>query len=358
MQMPGMDGLELAQAIKANPANEKTKLILMTSMAQRGHAVRSEQAGIAGYLNKPIRQSQLYDCLRTVTGPPSPDVPAAAAQAPPKLVTARSLKEAKDLRRPRVLLAEDNQTNQMAGVRILERLGYQVDVAVNGIEAVDACRAVDYDIVLMDNQMPEMDGLTAAREIRQFELEQGKARVPIIALTADAMLGDREKCIAAGCDDYMTKPFKVAQLSEMIERWGHRDESAGASVAAVTPALEGSAIDSTVFDTFREDGGGKAFVTELIDMYLEDSTSRMASLKNAVERRDAAALRLVTHSLKGSSSAVGAGAFAAMCGEMEALARNGTIEGTPALFASLEAEFARVRDALYLEQGRPEVLRS
>ena len=218
MQMPGMDGLELAEAIKSDPLNERMKLILMTSMAQRGHGARSEQVGIAGYLTKPVRQSQLYDCLRTVMGPPS-QAPPQPAQQTSKIVTAHSLREAKGLRRPRVLLAEDNQTNQMAGVRMLEMLGYQVDVAVNGIEAVAACREVEYGIVLMDNHMPEMDGLTAAREVRKFELAHGKPPVPIIALTADAMQGDREKCLAAGMSDYLSKPFKAAQLSQILERW-------------------------------------------------------------------------------------------------------------------------------------------
>ncbi len=221
MQMPEMDGLELAEAIKRDPSNERMKLVLMTSMAQRGHAARSAQAGIAGYLNKPVRQSQLYDCLRTVMGPPSQASPETARQAP-KLVTAHSLKEADDLRRPRVLLAEDNQTNQMAAVRMLEMLGCQVDVAVNGIEAVDACRKVDYGIVLMDNQMPEMDGLTAARAIRSFELAHGKPPVPIIALTADAMQGDREKCLAAGMNDYLSKPFKVAAAQRNARALGSR----------------------------------------------------------------------------------------------------------------------------------------
>jgi two-component system sensor histidine kinase/response regulator len=237
MQMPGMDGLELAQAIKRDPLNEKMKLILMTSMAQRGHAARSEQVGIAGYLTKPVRQSQLYDCLRTVIGPLSQASPQTAPQTS-KIVTAHSLKEAKDLRRPRVLLAEDNQTNQMAGVRMLEMLGYQVDVAGNGIEAVAACREVDYGIVLMDNQMPEMDGLTAAREVRKFELAHGKPPVAIIALTADAMQGDREKCMAAGMNDYLSKPFKVVQLRQILERWGHQSPSAGAAPEVLTPVRE------------------------------------------------------------------------------------------------------------------------
>jgi two-component system sensor histidine kinase/response regulator len=232
MQMPGMDGLQLAQAIKRDPSNEKMKLILMTSMGQRGHAARSEQAGIAGYLTKPVRQSQLHDCLRTVMAQASPQ----AAQHASKIVTTHSLREAKDLRRFRVLVAEDNQTNQMAAVRMLEMLGHQVDVAVNGIEAVAACREVDYGIVLMDNQMPGMDGLTAAREVRKLELALGKPPVPIIALTADAMQGDREKCLAAGMNDYLSKPFNVVQLRKILERWCDLSGSAGRAPEAVTPA--------------------------------------------------------------------------------------------------------------------------
>jgi CheY-like chemotaxis protein len=281
MQMPGMDGLELAEAIKRDPANETLKLVLMTSMAQRGHATRSERAGISGYLNKPVRQSQLYDCLRTVMGPASQASPQEAPRAS-RLVTARSLKEAKDLRRPRVLLAEDNQTNQMTAVRMLEMLGYQVDVAVNGIEAVDACRDVDYGIVLMDNQMPEMDGLTATREVRKLELARGKPPVPIIALTAEAMQGDRQKCLAAGMSDYLSKPFKVVQLNEMLERWGQVSPSAGAAPEAVAaPVVLESAIDSSVFDDFRAIGTGAGaddFVTALIDRDLVEATARMAEV--------------------------------------------------------------------------------
>ena len=232
-QMPGMDGLQLARAIKRDPSNEKMKLILMTSMAQRGHAARSEQAGIDGYLTKPVRQSLLHDCLRTVMAlsHASPQ----AGQPASKIVTTHSLREAKARRRFRVLLAEDNQTNQMAAVRMLEMLGHQVDVAVNGIEAVAACREVDYGIVLMDNQMPEMDGLTAAREVRKLELALGKPPVPIIALTANAMQSDREKCLAAGMNDYLSKPFSVVQLRQILERWFDLSPSAGRAPEAVTP---------------------------------------------------------------------------------------------------------------------------
>ena len=352
MHMPGMGGLELARAIKGDTANEKLKLVLMTSMGQRGHAAQSEQAGISAYLNKPVRQAQLYDCLRTVMGPSSQRSPQ-IAQPAPRLVTAHSLQEAKDLRRPRVLLAEDNQTNQMSVVRMLERLGYQVELAVNGIEAVAACRDIEYGIVFMDNQMPEMDGLTATREIRKLELASGKTPVPIIALTADAIEGTRERCVAAGMNDYMTKPFKVAQLSEMLERWVALRTPEVTMPESTTRVHPQSGIDSSVLDDFRDPGDGNGsndFVTKIINEYLADSTTRMATMKAAVVRCDAPALMLDAHSLKGSSSTVGANGMAAICAELETLARNTAFDGIPALFITLEDEFILAGDALRREQ--------
>jgi signal transduction histidine kinase/DNA-binding response OmpR family regulator len=351
MQMPGMDGLEVARTIKRDAANEKMKLVLMTSMAQRGQAAQSEQAGIAGYLKKPVRQSELYDCLRAVMGE-SPEASNLTSPQAPRIVTAHSLREAKALRRPRVLLAEDNQTNQMAAVRMLQMFGYQVDVAANGLEAVEACRRVDYGIVLMDNQMPEMDGLTAAGEIRKFELAQGKPPVPIIALTADAMQGDREKCLAAGMNDYLSKPFKVVQLNEMLETWG-RLPRIGAAAAAAAVADQEGAIDWSVLEVFRDvDAGSRAdeFVTTLIERYLEEAASGMALLRGAVEDRDAPAVRSVTHSLRGAASTVGANRMAIMCAGLETLARNATWDGVPELMTGLEAEFTRVRQALQVDQ--------
>jgi PAS domain S-box-containing protein len=351
MEMPVMDGLALAGEITRDPSNAKMKLVLMTSMAPRGQAARSEHVGIAAYLRKPIRESQLYDCLRTVTGRSSPLSP---HTVPSGILAAHSLEETKNLRHPRVLLAEDNPTNQMAAVRMLEMLGYQVDVALNGLEAVAACRSVDYDLVLMDNQMPEMDGLTAAREVRTFEKAHGKPAVAIIALTANAMQGDREQCLAAGMNDYLSKPFKVAQLSQVLERWGHPSPSADPAPEGVSQPTDESPIDSRVFDEFRGGGpagGANEFVNQLIDQYLADSIVRMAALKDAVTQLDAPGVEIATHSLNGSSSAVGANRMAAMCAVLETLARNETLDGTPVLVTALEDEFTRVRHALQVEQG-------
>ena len=352
MQMPDTDGLELAQAIKASPVNHSLQLVLMTSMAQRGHAIKSQQAGIAGYLNKPVRQSQLYECLRTVMGPAATPAPN-TVQAAPRLVTSHTIRESAGLRRLRVLLAEDNHTNQMAAARMLEMLGCQVDIAVNGVEAVNACRNVHYGLVLMDNQMPEMDGITAAREVRKIELAEGKPPVPIIALTADAMQGDREKCLAAGMNDYLSKPFKVVQLREMIDRWSQDSLGSGGAPAEAPLEPEESAIDRTAFDQFRNPAAGDsadAFVTLLIEQFQAEAALRMTALKEAVDCSDGAAIGRATHSLKGMSSTVGANRMARICDELGLLAHNGTFQETPAVFAALEHELTRVRAALLVEQ--------
>ena len=353
LQMPDLDGLGLAQAIKREPSNAGMRLILMTSTVQRGHATQSQAVGITGYLKKPVRQSQLYDCLRIVMGQPSRQTAAEALGPASKLVTSHSLREAAGLRRPRVLLAEDNHTNQLAAVRMLELLGYQVDVAVDGLEAVDACRGVDYGIVLMDNQMPKMDGRAAAREIREFERAQGKAPVVIIALTADAMQGEREKSLAAGMNDYLSKPFRVAQLSEVLDRWIRPVAVVVSPRAAAPPVGPERAIDPRVLDDFRGIGAGaNGFVMSLIEGFLTESSARMAELEGAVRRRDAPALETASHALRGASSAVGATGMAGICDQLEVLTRTATLDGLPALMVRLQEESARVRQALRIEQAR------
>jgi two-component system sensor histidine kinase/response regulator len=203
--------------------------------------------------------------------------------------------------------------------------------------------------------MPEMDGLTATRELRKLEQAHGKPPVPIIAVTANAMKGDREKCMAAGMNDYLSKPFRVAQLSQMLERWSQPSASPDPAIAAVAaPVSDERAIDSSVFAEFREYGAaGSAndFVNILIDKYLAESTSRIAALKDAVARCDAPALKVAAHSLKGASGTVGAHRLAVICQELETLARDAAFDGVATLVAALDTEYQRVRLALYVEQG-------
>ena len=212
------DGLSLARAIKSDPAIESVRLILMTSTGLRGHAEEARKAGVAGYLTKPVRESQLYDCLATVMGTPQKNATSSTGSNDP-LVTTHNLKEANGRKRARVLVAEDNDVNQMVAVRFLEKLGLKADVASNGLQVVEACKRIKYDLVLMDCQMPEMDGFAATRAIRRAESDLGETRLAIIALTASAMIGDRQKCLESGMDDYISKPLKLSELRDMLGRW-------------------------------------------------------------------------------------------------------------------------------------------
>ncbi len=214
MQMPGMDGETVGKKIKQDPDLKNTILVLMTSIGQRGDAKRLEKIGFAAYLTKPIRQSKLYDCLATVTGIQKETTKDRST----KIITRYSLAEDRK-RNVRILLAEDNMINQKVALNILKKLGYSADAVANGEEAVKALEMIPYDIVLMDCQMPEMDGYEATGEIRNPESKVLDHNVTIVAMTANAMKGDRENCLKAGMDDYLSKPVKPKELSDMLDKW-------------------------------------------------------------------------------------------------------------------------------------------
>ena len=210
--MPGMDGSELGRRIKADPLLESTLMVMVTSLGRRGDAAILEQIGFAGYLSKPVRQSQLYDCIALVLGRAAGDLPETG------IVTRHTVAEVAH-RSVRILLAEDNVINQKVAQSILSKLGYKADVVANGLEAVRALELINYDLVLMDCQMPEMDGFEATAVIRDPESKVLNHKVPIIAMTANAMKGDREQCIEAGMDDYLSKPVKKDELAGILEKW-------------------------------------------------------------------------------------------------------------------------------------------
>jgi signal transduction histidine kinase/DNA-binding response OmpR family regulator len=216
MQMPGENGLELARQIKADPALAALPLVMLTSITQRGLKELVQQAGIAAYLTKPVRQSQLFDCLILVLES-SPPAAGPTSQTKRPLTDRYHLAQVKAQAQPRILVAEDNLINQKVAVRLLEKLGYRADVAVNGHEVVEALARIAYAAVLMDCQMPKMDGYEATATIRRRE---GASRhTPIIAMTANAMQGDREKVLAAGMDDYISKPVEADALAAVLRRW-------------------------------------------------------------------------------------------------------------------------------------------
>jgi CheY-like chemotaxis protein len=230
LQMPGMTGLEVARLIVADRATASLPLVMVTGFAERCHEVEARRSGIAAYLLKPVSQAKLQETIERVVDDArraSAGTEAASDAAPVQPSEAAAAVDAPLPPRARILLAEDDPTNRKVAVRTLERLGYQADTAANGIEVVAALERQAYDLVLMDCQMPDMDGFAAAAEIRRRE---GAARhTPIIAMTASAMQGDRERCLAVGMDDYVSKPVKPAALDAVLRLWLPDEPSRAAS---------------------------------------------------------------------------------------------------------------------------------
>ena len=213
LMMPEMDGFETARAIKSDPKLAGVQLVMLTSFGARGHGPTAGDAGVAAYLTKPVRQSQLFDSLVNVIAGAVPTEVGFKAEAS-NLLTKHSLSETKMRAAKIILLAEDNIVNQKVAIRQLHKLGYRADAVANGREVIEALSRIPYDLVLMDCQMPEMDGYEATAEIRMSE-PQGK-HTPIVAMTANALTGDREKCIAAGMDEYITKPVQSEELARVL----------------------------------------------------------------------------------------------------------------------------------------------
>lgn len=214
MQMPGFDGKDLGKQIKRHPDMKETRLIMMSSMGERGDVNALKRMGFDAYLTKPVKKAQLHACLVKVYHRKKSGL----SQESQNVITQYSLSD-DERRRLRILLAEDNRINQKVALKILNKLGYRADSAMNGREAILNLEKTAYDLVLMDCQMPELDGYEATKKIRRFPSGSINAGIPIIAMTAHAMKGDREKCLRAGMNDYLPKPFKPADLSEMLDKW-------------------------------------------------------------------------------------------------------------------------------------------
>jgi PAS domain S-box-containing protein len=351
MQMPEMDGLTLARAVKADPAIAGTRLLMMTSLGGRDEAAIRE-AGVELCLTKPVKQSQLFDCLATLTAESHRDEPPTqtlvAHLGTPKVSGERS-------DHVRILLAEDNIVNQKVALRQLEHLGYAADAVANGIEVLEALERIPYDVVLMDCQMPEMDGYEATRQIR--EREGDSRRTPIIAMTANALEGDRERCLEAGMDDYISKPVKRETLSAAIERWVERKaggaDSDGSEGFRSIDAGSVSVIDPGVIEELRglQSPADPGFFNHLIDLFIEETPHRLAAIRTAIESSNPDALAHEAHALKGSSAHLGATRMDALCEILEAQGRAGSIGGAGAMLSVLEEEFARVRSALEAERN-------
>jgi signal transduction histidine kinase/CheY-like chemotaxis protein len=246
MSMPGMDGLALAGAIRGDPSLRSTPVVLLSSLGQRGDASAAVEAGVAAYLTKPVRSGELQNCIATLLarGQRSTTAPASETETRASLITRHSLREAETWGHSRLLVVDDNPVNQKVAVVMLRGMGFRADVVGNGQEAVEALGRCPYVAMLMDCQMPGMDGFEATAEIRRRE---GKGRrIPIIAMTASAMEGDREKCLAAGMDDYVAKPIRPEQLGAVLARW---------VPIATDNLLDGPERHGTADSAVRLDGG-------------------------------------------------------------------------------------------------------
>jgi PAS domain S-box-containing protein len=338
--MPDCDGAELGRIIIQDESIKSTRLILLTSSGQRGDGQLFAHIGFAGYLLKPVTQRDLTECLLLVLANTAQSW---HLQSQP-MITRHALRAQRAQSGNRILLAEDNPVNQKVAVRLLEKLDYRVAVVADGRAAVAAWQAGPFDLILMDCQMPGMDGYAATREIRQ--LEDGKRHIPIVALTAHAMQGDEEKCRAAGMDDYLTKPIDRIKLDACLNRHMPSTGSTGLAPAIrESPVQSQTSIDwQALLDSIDGDTG---FARDLLATFIATADRELAMIAAALKREDIAAMRESAHSLKSASANLRAAAAAFAAAQLETAADLGESARIPALVEKLTTE---VRGAIeYLD---------
>ncbi len=342
-QMPEMDGIALAREIRAVRGAHAPVLILLSSTGQSLASAHAD-AGFAAGLLKPLRLSHLRDRLLETIG----DQRDTSAGAVPPV--------ARDVGSPvplRILLAEDNAINQKVALRLLERLGYGADVVGDGRQVLARLDHAAYDVILMDVQMPEMDGLEASRAI--CARWAASERPCIIAMTAEAMQGDRDKCLAAGMDDYIVKPVTLDRLAAALANCRPL-AAATAPEAAAAPPVEkqtaGTALDRDVLDQLREDLGGTAALREVIRSFLDQTPSVLSALRDAAARADVPSIRRAAHMIKGTSSILGARELSEQCAEIERVGQTGCIADAGSRVIAVEASYRTIEAALKAEIKR------
>ena len=360
--MPEMDGLTLARTVGAEPRLAGSRIVLLTSVTVNG--AEAGEAGVVRCLTKPVLPTRLYQALAAVMSgvveePGSVQRSEIAHASSPAPLAGN------------VLLAEDNPVNQEVATNMLEQLACRVTLVTTGAEAVAAVKETAFDLVLMDMQMPEMDGLAATRAIRQHELRTGCGHVPIVALTANAYAKDSEACFAAGMDDYLSKPFTLGQMHTRLARWLSAEiriprlapsaapaspspettDTSGRTEPATEIAPAEDALDLRVLDSLKalRRPGRPDVVEKILRAFLSSSAGLVTTMREAVSRADATALGRAAHNLKSSSANVGALKLSAYCRDLEALGRAQTLAKTTEVLAELEAEYVRVEAAVSVE---------
>jgi two-component system sensor histidine kinase/response regulator len=340
------DGIELVRVIRGDRGLDRTRLVRLASPSRRGEGIALTELGFTASLTKPVRPSILRDTLaRMWNAPPSAPTAALDVAAAPQESPSAAADGA------RVLLAEDNPVNQKLARLLLERMGCRVDTAANGSEAVRMVEQAPYDVVFMDCQMPDMDGYDATRAIRREEEGSGR-HIPIVALTAHAMQGDRERCLKAGMDDYATKPLRREVLCAALERWVPSKKSS-TTADGPSPAVSDDIAEEirAALRTWREEGGDD-FVTDLLASFRQNSRRSLASLRGALAARDLAKMELPAHGLKGSSAMLGALQLSQVTSELERVVKSCTEDDLPASMARLEEVWAATELAIASELAR------
>ncbi len=339
--MPEMDGFVLAAEIKQRPRLTGTPLIMLTSAGQVSDCERRRDLGIVACLTKPVKQSVLLSTIiKTLSKASSGALswPARAAQPVP-VSKSRSL---------RILLAEDNTVNQRLAMRLLEKQGHLVAAANNGREALEALGRERFDLVLMDVQMPELDGFQATARIREKERTTG-THIPIIAMTAHAMMGDRERCLAAGMDDYISKPIQPEELFKLIAKLAPGPEPPAGP--APGPELQAVVFDRTV--ALAQVEGDQELLAELVQLFARDCPRLLAELKQAIASGEGVSVERAAHTMKGSASSFGAQQVVALAQQLEEMGRTEKVSEAAPTYALLAVEVERLNSALGVFIGKP-----
>jgi len=342
MQMPEMDSEETLRAIKDDPEIKDVVVIILTSIGERGDAARLEALGCAGYLLKPVKQSQLFDAIITVLSRQKTAVEGKSG----RIVTRHTIVEQKR-RRIRILLAEDNPMNQKLAVALLKKAGYPVDAVETGRMVIEALNCTAYDLILMDVQMPEMDGFEATKAIRQMEGD--RKHTPIVAMTARAMKGDQERCLQAGMDDYISKPIEPQELFDTIEKWA----KSSVRKKAIT-GQEGSEKDKLVkyipidLETaLSRFDGDKKFFREMLQEFLKHAPEQLKTLGDAAKKGNAELVEREAHSIKGAAGNLGAKGIAHLSLKLELLGRTGNLAGAQEMIGNLRTEFEHLEEYIH-----------
>jgi CheY-like chemotaxis protein/HPt (histidine-containing phosphotransfer) domain-containing protein len=350
MQMPDMDGMELGRVILGKKDHSDIRLIMMTSLGTRGDADRFEMVGFSAFLTKPLRHTELHKVLPLVLAKKE-----GTARARKTIITRHTARETThrfEGRRARILLAEDNATNQQVALGILKKFCLSADTVANGAEAIEALKTIPYDLVLMDVQMPEMDGLEATRRIRDVGTGILDPKVPVIALTAHAMQGDREKCLEAGMNGYVSKPISSKALLEVLDKWlpptkpvRHENDGVPGPISAKTEDKSEETVWDMpgMIDRLMND---EALARKTIKGFVEDIRRQFKALETFIKRGDAQGAERQAHSIMGAAANVGGEALRGAAFHLQNAGRNGDLTAAGSLLPTLQERFRELEQKM------------